>query len=58
MNTCEMILMESGDLDYLWECSSCLSRHKDTQKFEKSTVCPSCGAEIKDWIGFEEEEER
>lgn len=55
IDMCNMVLIEDGDLKYWWECSHCASQHKDTRKFEKSKVCPKCGAEIKDWIGIDDE---
>lgn len=57
MSTCEMVLIEDGDLNYYWECSECGTSHKATDKFEKSKECPTCGAEIKNWIGFDEDDD-
>jgi len=54
MADCEMTIMEDDTLKYFWECSKCKTLHKDTRKFEKSKVCPSCGATIRNWVGLDD----
>ncbi len=54
-NTCEMVLIEDGDLNYWWECSVCNETFSAEGKFEKETEsCPNCGSKITDWIEINE----
>jgi PHP family Zn ribbon phosphoesterase len=45
-----MIAVETGDLDYYWECSECATQFQDSKKFSKATVCPECNRKITDWV--------
>lgn len=54
--TCEMYEIEDGDLDIAFQCSACDAVHKSTKKFERSTECPACGAEITDWVFPEDDD--
>lgn len=53
-NPCNMVLLEDGNFNYSWECSECLTRHRDTRKFEKFKTCPACGRAISSWVGFDD----
>jgi hypothetical protein len=54
---CRMVILEDGDFNIFWECSVCLARHKDSNKLMKKKECPSCGSEIRQWIGMDDEED-
>lgn len=52
VDKCRMEMAEDSDFRITWVCSSCGKEHKATKKFEKSKVCPSCGADIVGWDGL------
>ncbi len=54
-DTCDMVIVETGDFDVFWECSECKTEHKATKKFEKNKTCPKCGKEIANWVGVDDE---
>ena len=53
---CDMLMVESATFQISWECSECKARHKASAKFEKSTACPACGAQIGSWFGLYDDE--
>jgi len=55
-NECDMVIIESPDFKYTWECSVCKTEFKATAKFEKSKKCPNCAAAIARWIGVDDDE--
>jgi rubredoxin len=48
--TCEMLLRETDDGCYMWECSVCDTLFDRVEDFEKNMTCPDCKASI---VSFE-----
>jgi len=47
-----MVMVETGDLDIMWECESCGMGFDATASMERSTQCPNCDRPIAEWVGL------
>ena len=47
-----MVMVETGDMDIMWECERCGMGFDATANMERSTQCPNCDRPIAEWVGL------
>ena len=52
-----MVMVETGDMDIMWECESCGVRFDATARMECSTHCPNCDRPIVEWVGLYDDDQ-